>query len=274
MTVKPVIFTDLDGTLLDSEYSCRSALPVIDRIKKDSIPLVPVTSKTRAEVESILAGLGIKGPFITENGGGVYIPEGSMPFPVKGEREDGARVIRLGVGYDEIRAAFDDIRKKTGFRMTGFADITPEEINVRTGLPIEQARLAKARDFDEAFFLDSGSVEEVAPLAFARGLRVTRGRILHMTGQNDKGKATEILKSVYRAAFGKIVTIGLGDAENDIPLLKSVDYPVLVKNREGAYERVEGIQSLIKADGVGPEGWAKALTGILDSIEGSGRYTC
>lgn len=273
--MKTVIFTDLDGTLLDSEYSLRSALPVINRIRDEAIPLVPVTSKTRAEVESLMNALSIKGPFIAENGGGVYIPEGTLPFPVKGEKRDGMRIIRLGVDYHEIRAAFVDIRDKTGFRMTGFADISPEEITVRTGLPVEEARLAKLRDFDEAFFLDSGSVEALKPLVESRGLTLTRGRVLHMTGPNDKGKAIGILKDVFRAVFGKVVTIGLGDAENDIPLLKSVDYPVLVKNREGGYEKAEGISNLIKADGIGPEGWAKAVTGILDSIKASrGGYSC
>lgn len=273
--MRPVIFTDLDGTLLDSEYSLRRALPAISRIKDEGVPLVPVTSKTRAEVERLMNAISIKGPFITENGGGIFIPEGSLPFPIKSERSDGMRVIKLGIDYNEIRAAFTELREKTGFSMTGFADIAPEEITERTGLPIEEARLAKLRDFDEAFFLDSGSLEALRPLVEARGLTLTRGRILHMTGPNDKGKAIEILKDVYRAFFGKIVTIGLGDAENDIPLLKSVDYPVLVKNRNGEYEPIEDIPSLIHADGIGPEGWAKAVTGILDSIRDSrGGYTC
>lgn len=273
--MKPVIFTDLDGTLLDSEYSFSAALPVLKRIKDEEVPLVPVTSKTRAEVERILERLSIKGPFITENGGGVYIPEGSLPFPVKGEAYDGMRVIKLGIDYEEIRAAFADIREKTGFRMTGFGDMTAEEITARTGLPAEEAHLAKMRDFDEPFFLESGSLDALRPLAEARGVTIAAGRILHMTGRNDKGKAVAILKDAYRAVFRKIATIGLGDAQNDIPLLKSVDYPVLVKKREGVYERVDGIPALIKADGIGPEGWAKAVTGILDSIKGStGGYTC
>lgn len=274
MNLKPVIFTDLDGTLLDSGYSCASALPVIERIKYESIPLIPVTSKTRAEVESLREHLGVKDPFITENGGGVFIPEGLFPFPVKGEQSGGMRLIRLGTPYEELKRALREIRDKTGFHMTGFADMKPEEITERTGLPLEQARLAKARDFDEPFFLDSGSIEEVRLLADSAGLTITRGKILHLTGDNDKGRAVEILKTLYKALYGKAAFIGLGNAENDIPLLKSVDYPVLVKNEDGSYEQVEGIPQLIKADGIGPEGWAKAVTGILDSIKASDSYTC
>lgn len=272
--MKPVIFTDIDGTLLDNDYSFKNALPVIKRIKDEAIPLIPVTSKTRAEMERLRQRLGVNDPFITENGGGVFIPEDTFPFPVKGEDSGSMKLIRLGTTYEELKSAIREIREKTGFQITGFADMTPVEITERTGLPLEDARLAKIRYFDEPFFLDSGSIEAVKTLAESAGLNVTSGRVLHLTGDNDKGRAAEILKTLYKALYGKAVFIGLGDSENDIPLLRSVDYPVLVKNKDGHYEPVDGIPSLIKADGIGPVGWAKAVTGILDSIKASEGYTC
>ncbi|CAG1064537.1 mannosyl-3-phosphoglycerate phosphatase [uncultured bacterium] len=272
--MKPVIFTDLDGTLLDDGYSFEAALPVIRRIKDESIPLVPVTSKTRAEVERVRELLGVGGPFITENGGGVFIPDGAFPFPVRGEDAGGMKLIRLGTSYEVLKSALAEIRKETGFRITGFADLTPEEITERTGLPLADAVLSKEREFDEPFFLESGSVEEVGLLAESVGLTLTRGKILHLTGDNDKGRAVETLKTLYRALYGKAIFIGLGDRGNDVPLLKNVDYPVLVRGEEGGYEPVEGVPKLIKADGAGPVGWAKAVTGILDTIKASGSYTC
>lgn len=272
--MKPVIFTDLDGTLLDNNYSYDSALPVLKRIKEEAIPLIPVTSKTRAEVERLRERLGVNDPFITENGGGVFIPARVFPFPVKGEQAGSMKLIRLGTTYEQLKAAIRDIRKKTGFQITGFADMTSEEITERTGLSYEDAPLAKIRDFDEPFFLDSGSIEEVRLLAESAGLTLTRGKILHLTGDNDKGRAVEILKTLYRSLYGKAAFIGLGNAENDIPLLKCVDYPVLVRGEDGQYEPIDGIPSLVKADGIGPEGWAKAVTGILDSIKASESYTC
>lgn len=272
--MKPVIFTDLDGTLLDGKYSFDSALPVIRRIKGESVPLIPVTSKTRAEVERVRELLGVCDPFITENGGGVFIPDGAFPFPVKGEAAGGMRIIRLGTSYEELKAALAWIREKTGFRITGFADLTPEEIAERTGLPLADAHLSKEREFDEPFFLESGSVEEIKLLAESRGLTLTRGKILHLTGDNDKGRAVETLKALYRSLYGKAVFVGLGDRQNDIPLLKNVDYPVLIRGEDGSYEPVEGVPNLIKADGAGPVGWAKALTGILDTIKASEGYTC
>src|SRR5262245_50293684 len=47
-----LVFTDLDGTLLDADtYSYEAASPALERLRERGTPLVMVTSKTRAEVE-------------------------------------------------------------------------------------------------------------------------------------------------------------------------------------------------------------------------------
>ena len=66
---KTIIFTDLDGTLLDhTTYSFDAAIPMLDYIKVNKIPLIIVTSKTKDEVLRIQKLLDMKGPFIVENG--------------------------------------------------------------------------------------------------------------------------------------------------------------------------------------------------------------
>ena len=70
-----IIFTDLDGTLLDhTNYGFEAALPMLDFIKTNDIPLIIVTSKTKNEVIRIQELLGFKAPFIIENGAGIFIP--------------------------------------------------------------------------------------------------------------------------------------------------------------------------------------------------------
>ena len=50
-----LVFTDLDGTLLDHhDYSYDAALPTLRRLKKANIPLIFNTSKTAAEVEEYM----------------------------------------------------------------------------------------------------------------------------------------------------------------------------------------------------------------------------
>jgi predicted mannosyl-3-phosphoglycerate phosphatase (HAD superfamily) len=63
-----VVFTDLDGSLLDHDtYSFENARPALERIREQRIPLVFTTSKTRAEVEALQAAMRIREPFISES---------------------------------------------------------------------------------------------------------------------------------------------------------------------------------------------------------------
>ena len=50
--MKQVLFTDLDGTLLDLfDYSYDAALPALEFLKKRKIPVIVCTAKTLAENE-------------------------------------------------------------------------------------------------------------------------------------------------------------------------------------------------------------------------------
>ena len=54
-----VIFTDLDGTLLDHEtYSWATAEPALKRLRKEGVPLIMVSSKTRLEIEVLRDQMG------------------------------------------------------------------------------------------------------------------------------------------------------------------------------------------------------------------------
>ena len=101
---KTLVITDLDGTLLDSEtYSFDEALPAIRHIQTHNIPLILCSSKTRAEIETYRKQLDNGHPFISENGGGIFIPHGYFAAPVTGEEIDGYQVIVLGTPYQEVR---------------------------------------------------------------------------------------------------------------------------------------------------------------------------
>lgn len=276
-----VIFTDLDGTLLHPKsYSFDAALPALNLIKEKKIPLVLCSSKTKAEIEVYRKKTGNKHPFISENGGGIFIPEGyfsftilhqespsPQPSPTRGEGEK-YTVITLGKPYSEIRNAFIEIRKRLKIKTKGFGDMVTEEIAELAGLPLSEAMLAKARDFDEPFIFEKGEnrVEEFLDAIKKAGFHWTQGRFYHIMGENDKGKAVKILKGFLEKEHGKITTIGLGDRFNDLPLLKEVDYPVLVKNEDNSYDERINLPNLIKAEGIGPEGWNEVILELCQRL--------
>ena len=87
---KTVIFTDLDGTLLDAaDYSYAEAQPALGQVAESGTPLVLCSSKTRAELEVYRKRLANAHPFISENGGGIFIPIGYFSVSIDAERSAG-----------------------------------------------------------------------------------------------------------------------------------------------------------------------------------------
>ena len=265
-----IIFTDLDGSLLDHEgYSYADAVPAINRISAKSIPLVFVTSKTRAEVERLHGEMGIREPFIAENGGGIFFPRGYGGFRIPGAIEQGPfSLILLGRPYAEIRRFLADIEGRYGLRGSG--DLTLEEIVSITGLTPEQARLAKQREFTEPFVMaDPENLDALREKARAAGFKITRGgRFFHLIGiEQDKGEAVKRMRDSFRDNLGKeLLSVGLGDRPNDFSMLSAVDIPVLMPHPDGRYEELI-LPKLPKAPFPGSRGWNEAVTGILEGLK-------
>lgn len=166
MPVRFVIFTDLDATLLDQRtYSFKPARPILEKVKKLKIPVVLCTSKTRAETEPLARALGLKHPFIVENGGAVFMVENYFPadffkkLGLKTLKSKRYRVVEFGTPYRKLRRFFQLLRKRVGLPLKGFGDLTVGQVATLTGLGKKEARRARMREYDEPFFLE-GSLEE------------------------------------------------------------------------------------------------------------------
>ncbi|MCR4297794.1 MAG: HAD-IIB family hydrolase [Gallionella sp.] len=261
---KTIIVSDLDGTLLDSSsYSFAAAQPALEVIRAREIPLVLCSSKTRTEIEGYRQRLNNRHPFITENGGGIFIPRGYFPEPVKAEAFDGYWLIRLGTPYAEIRRRFIGLREQLGVKVRGFADMTEEEVAALTGLSRDEAKLSKQRDFDEPFVFDGAPDERFLQAIEASGLSWTEGRIFHITGRHDKGRAVNLLKSLYEQQFGTVTSVALGDSLNDLQMLQAVDHPVLVRHEDGSHDARIAIPNLLKTQLPGPAGWNETVLQLL-----------
>lgn len=260
-----IVFTDLDGTLLDARtYSYDAAMPALELLRSQNIPLVICTSKTRAEVELWRTRLGISHPFIVENGGAVFIPKDYFPFRVPKSRQyNGYSVVEFGTPYPDLVAALKRLSARSGCEVLGFADMSVTELALRSLLPVHQADLAKQREYDEAFEILSSGAYRLLEAIQQEGLKWTRGdRFYHILGDNDKSTAVECLASMYKKAYGEVVTIGVGDGWNDVRFLSSVDVPVLVRSRfDTAIRRAE--PRCIVTDEPGPYGWNHAMLELL-----------
>jgi mannosyl-3-phosphoglycerate phosphatase len=256
---RAIVFSDLDGTLLDHEtYSWRAAQAGIESLRRNGIPLVPSTSKTVAELVELAARIGFGPTAIVENGAAIAWRLGDPP-----------EVEIIGAPYQELCAALAEIRRQLALPLVGFADVDAAGISEGAGLDPATAALAKQRHGDEPFWsereLTAAEVEKLAQAVAARGLRLARGgRYFHLTGEEDKGSAARKVIERMTTAGGGPRTAAFGDAANDVPLLETVDYPFAVRRPGGAVDpvlaRVPGVRV---TEGVGPVGFSEGIGTLL-----------
>jgi mannosyl-3-phosphoglycerate phosphatase len=273
MNRRIVVFSDLDGTLLDHHtYSFAAAEPALRLLRRTGIPLVICSSKTRSEIEVVREALGNADPFIAENGGAVFIPAGYFRRrPPSARTISGYDVVEFGEPYARVLRVFRRIKKRFPGKLRGFSELSVEAVAGLAGLSARESALAKKREYDEPFILaDPAALEGVQEIARQSGLNVVRGgRFFHLMGDNDKGKAARFLQSAYAEFFDRpIYSLGLGDSANDLTLLASVDCPVLVQKPGGGYDPSISLGNLHFARGEGPEGWRAALLDLVPRLAG------
>ncbi len=259
-----VIFSDMDGTLLDREtYSFEAARPALERLRIEGWPLVLCTSKTRAEVEFWRRRLNNTDPFIVENGGAAFIPKSYFGFDLPDTQERaGYDMLRFGDEYPELRAALREASRLSGTPARGFGDWSVEQVAEAAGLGLEEAELARRREFDEPFVAPENP-EALLNAIQALGKRCTEGgRFFHVTGANDKAGAVKRLSEWYRRSRGAVTTVGLGDAPNDVGFLRQVDIAIRMRSPHDEQMR-RALPGARVTRQTGSAGWNDALLELM-----------
>lgn len=252
-----IVFTDLDGTLLDHEtYSHAAAAPALQRLRDRGIPVILASSKTAAEIAALRAEIGLSAyPAIVENGAGI--------LPAHADSAGSAR------DYARIRAALDRVPAELRRHFTGFGDMTDAGVAQSTGLPPDQARLARQRSYSEPGEWAGSDTEREAFEKCLADQGVTArygGRYLTLSlGGTKADRMDEIA-----AAYGNPPRIALGDAPNDLEMLLAADMPVLIRNPHAKPlpplpEKQAG--RILKSTKTGPSGWNEMIHSLLSKSE-------
>jgi mannosyl-3-phosphoglycerate phosphatase len=272
-----LIFSDIDNTLLQSyiikegeiyhteEYG--EIKEIVQRLRKNHIPLILCSSKTRVEQEKIRKFLEIKDPFIVENGGAIYIPENYFPIDLEElglsiNRIDKNLVIELGKSYNRIIETLQEIREISSIEFIAVHDLSLPELARKVGITINDAKLMASREYSETVLeININELDNLKKILNHRGLRILQGtRYNTISSLHDKGSAISILKKLYAMKFEKehIESIGIGDALNDIPMFENVDKPFLVRNIQNSYTPMK-INNLTRVIGIGQTGWKEII---------------
>jgi mannosyl-3-phosphoglycerate phosphatase len=263
------IVTDIDGCLLDNDYSFEAARPALAALARAGCPLVLCSGKTRAEMQPLALSLGLRAPFIVENGGAIILPCGSFDGAVPGalRLDDEHEWIALGAPRRDLVRLLRQSAAAAGVAVRSFDDLDARQVSQLTGLSECAAALALERDFDEPFVVDGAyALEPLEQEVARRGLTITHGgRFHHLQGGCDKGLALRTLRALYARVGRDGSWVGLGDAQTDLPLLRAVERPIVVPGPDGhvapVFERE--LPEAERAPAPGPQGWNAAILRIL-----------
>ena len=263
-----IIFTDLDGSLLDHhDYSFAPAQPALALARRLCIPVIPVTSKTAAEVLGLRNRLDNHDPFVIENGAAIAIPEHSSQFATDGLPGDQALCwLHLARDKREWQPALQDILQRGRFAATPVSALTAEQISRATGLSPAAAQSAAQRQFGEPLLWQDKSYrkQELGDMLRSAGLGMLQGgRFVHVQDRGvDKGRAVRELLSRWQGVSAPR-TIGLGDSGNDIALLETVDHAVLIKSPAHDFPVAHGRRDTRYSELTGPAGWNAAVQELI-----------
>jgi mannosyl-3-phosphoglycerate phosphatase len=266
MPVPPIIiFSDLDGTLLDHEtYSWTPARPALDALKARDIPLILASSKTAAEITGLRVEMGFTHcPAIIENGAGVLEADG-------GDNGDDDRSV-----YGRLIAVLDSLPLRLRENFSGFSDWSVDEVADQTGLSPQDAARAAARRYSEPglWWGDDEERVEFIELLAENGISARQGgRYLTLSYGATKADRMREIAARYAAGGKKPLVLALGDAPNDIEMLEAADIGVVIANPHTApLPELDGesIGRIIRTMKTGPEGWNEHVLRIIEELDDS-----
>jgi mannosyl-3-phosphoglycerate phosphatase len=261
-----LIFTDLDGSLLDHHsYRHDAAAPLLEELELAGVPVVFVSSKTRFEIEALREQLGNRHPFIAENGAAICVPEGYFSAPPPGAlARDGYWIIELAEPrqrWVELLEAMDaDFLGEFEF----FHRAGPEGVATMTGLPIEAAAAANRREYSEPVqWLGTPARREAFIEALrAAGATVAQGgRFLAVSGDCSKGRALGLLRELFQREWqgSAVRDLAIGDGQNDVPMLEAAGEALLIRSPVNLLPTLARESGVLTSTLPGPEGWNEGV---------------
>jgi mannosyl-3-phosphoglycerate phosphatase len=271
-----VVFTEpLDVFLPQGHPSEQGAAEALGELERRLVPLVFSSRGTRVAVEFIRRRIGNRHPFITENGSGLFLPEGYFRQRIpEAVTIRNYHCISFARPYEEACAALEETAKEAGAEVVGFRQMSAREVAENTGLPQRIAEMARLREYDEPFFFageEAAASRRLELAAKTRGWRVTRGeRFWHFSSGADVARAVRRVMELYRAARpqGRVRSVAIGSSRRHLSLLAAAGRAIVFPAADGSYDQelLERLPAARRSAEGGIAGWNAA---VLELLSGS-----
>lgn len=255
------IFSDMDGTILNSKG--KVSVENARMICKSGIPITLVSARAPMEMKDAIETLNLTGVQVAFNGGLIYKMEGNEVKPIHMEviKKEVAEMILKNVRqyFPEVSLSFYDLAN-------WYCDIVDEGIRYEHELTGQYATIIENT---ETFLQGKSDIFKIMMISFDEEMIVKLEKVLRelkleeVTIQRSGKAYLEITHKLAKKSKGieyimqreklmKEETAAFGDGHNDLPMLKMVGYPIVMRNALDDIKRVAyRVTKTNDEDGVG-----------------------
>ena len=255
-TASFLIFTDLDGSLLENEnYSIEPAQPALAALARRGVTPIFASSKTAVEILAIQHVSGIAAPFIGENGAAVYDSTGKV-------------LTAFGLPRESWLNEVHQLRERMSFKFNGFSDWSIKRIAELTGLCQEDADKARIRQFTEPMLWQDTQTNFQLFLKELQKLSLTTlegGRFCSIQGHFDKSGGMKWWQA--HCSESRPFLVAVGDSPNDMSLLAAADVAVIIKSDKSHKLNPVGPATVLRTRMPGPAGWNEGIKQVLNLLD-------
>ena len=256
---KILIFTDLDGTILDRDtFKFDQIKQYMKKILNSGILIIPNSSKTESEIVEFNQELGENLAYISENGSvinGLNLLNSNFPSKIILSREKNELIKIFKNKVPE------NLQNKCKF----ISNLTKKNQINFFGLNEIKLKKALDRKYTEPF-LFAGSKKEkkdLSKILKKNSLTIqVGGRLINLCDNVNKVKSMNKILKIYKKIQSNIKVISVGDNYNDLEMLKNSDLPCLVFNDQFKEDQIN-IDNLIISNKPSPDGWADVIKKAL-----------
>jgi mannosyl-3-phosphoglycerate phosphatase len=230
-TVPLVTFVDIDTVPSLEALDRHAHAHLLETLARERIMLVFCSERTRAQMESTRQAFGVFHPFVCEGGAAAFVPERYFGSDLENSRRIGGyQAIEFGSPYEEVIETLRRVSDRLNVGVMGFNDMSVEQVARECGLSLLEARLAKLREHGEWFrmlFANPVVERRLIRALEAAGLTCRQGEPFHHVGTAPgPGPAVAVLTTLYRVAFGNVMTACAGDGPIAREMAPCVDAPL------------------------------------------------
>ena len=222
---KILIFTDLDGSLLHRDtFKFDEVKGYLIELISKGVLIIPTTSKTEKEILEFNKELGLKLPYISENGAAINgLDLLNTNFPKK---------LILSREKDNLLKIFKNmVPINLQNKCKWLSKMDKKNQRLIFGLKDKKLNMALDRKYTIPFLFNGSKREknELSKIIKYENLYLQEGgRVINLTDKVSKAKALQVFVRIFKKNNRDLKIIAVGDNYNDLEMLKKSDFPCFV----------------------------------------------